>query len=180
MRLFKTQVALIIISAGLIILFFTMVYLPMNAQINVFRSKCRNTGMYIQKVNAQTDRIQELDKKLKELNERMTIYERLVPESRNLGQFLQDMAALMDNYELKDQYIKPGTETNVLKLKCIPVDMKCKGKLKQLFDFYKSLESMDRLIRIESVRFVNDKNFNGEITMETKAAVFYRGPESKG
>lgn len=180
MRVYKKQIALSIISAGSIALFFALVYLPMNKEIKNYRAKNRNTRLFIQKVAAQSDQLSDLDKKLSDLKEQVEIYRQHVPEGRNLGQFLQDMAALMDEYELKDQSIKPGAEINVLNLKCIPLDMRCTGKLSQMFEFYKSLQSMDRLIRINSVNLVNDKNFNGNVTMETKAAIFYREGNTKG
>jgi hypothetical protein len=52
--------------------------------------------------------------------------------------------------------------------------MHCRGKLARLFEFYKSLQSLDRLVRIEKVKLENDGELTGEVSMETRAIIFYR------
>jgi hypothetical protein len=51
--------------------------------------------------------------------------------------------------------------------------MQCKGRLTQIFEFYKQLQKLDRLVRIEQVKLVNDSSFEGEVSMETKLVIYY-------
>jgi len=57
---------------------------------------------------------------------------------------------------------------------CIPVQMRCKGRLAQMFQFYRGLQALRRSIRVERVRMVNDGDFDGDVTMETEVVVYYR------
>ena len=56
----------------------------------------------------------------------------------------------------------------------------CKGSLKQIFEFYKALQGLDRLVRIEQVKLVNDNDFSGRVSMHTEAVIYYRAGATQG
>ena len=70
--------------------------------------------------------------------------------------------------------IEPHKEIKAENLNCIPVKMQCKGKLYQIFEFFRELQGLDRLVRIEQVKLSNDNDFNGRIDMEARAIIYYR------
>ena len=76
--------------------------------------------------------------------------------------------------------IEPRKEIKAEKLNCIPVNMRCKGRLTQIFEFYRRLQTMDRLIRIEQVKLFNDSDFGGEVGMEAMAFIYYRAEVGQG
>ena len=58
--------------------------------------------------------------------------------------------------------------------------MQCKGRLTQIFNFYECLQALDRLVRIEQVKLSNDAGYNGQVSMETKAIIYYRTKMGQG
>jgi len=58
--------------------------------------------------------------------------------------------------------------------------MQCKGGVEQIFEFFKSLQNLDRLVRIEQIKLVNDQDFTGQASMQTKAVVYYRAEAEQG
>jgi hypothetical protein len=58
--------------------------------------------------------------------------------------------------------------------------MKCKGKLAQIFEFYRRLQGMDRSVRIEQVKLFNDSDFSGEVSMDAKAVIYYMAKVGQG
>ena len=79
----------------------------------------------------------------------------------------------MNEHNLRDHQIQPGNEINDDDLNGIPVNVKCKGRLAQMFEFYKSLQRLDRLVRIEQVELLNESDFSGEVSMQTKVLIYY-------
>ena len=65
-------------------------------------------------------------------------------------------------------------------LNCIRIRMQCKGSLRQIFGFFKQLQSMDRMVRVEEVKIVTDGDFSGQISMEAKATIYYQDQTEKG
>jgi Tfp pilus assembly protein PilO len=80
----------------------------------------------------------------------------------------------MNEYNLKEQSIEPGDIIEAETFNCMPVSMKCRGRLSQIFNFYEHLQGLDRLIRIEQIKLSNDAGYNGQVSMETKAVIYYK------
>jgi Tfp pilus assembly protein PilO len=86
----------------------------------------------------------------------------------------------MNEHNLQGQMIQPGKEIKAGELNCIPVNMQCRGRLSQIFEFYRRVQGLDRLVRIEHVKLVNDGGFGGEVTMQTDAVIYYRAEVGQG
>ncbi len=120
-----------------------------------------------------------LNTKLKGLEEKLKKFESQVPDDTQLGEFLGTIAELMDGFNLSEQQIAPEDEIETEKLSCIPVTMKCKGRLSQISEFYNSLQKLDRVIRVEKFQLKNDSDLAGVVSMEARAVIYYTRPEIK-
>ena len=148
-------------------------YLPLRKRTKTIEQTQAAQKLAITKASAESEQLPALKEQLLKLQEAIGNYESNIPAHRDLGVFLHRIADLMNEHNLKEQLIQPGKETEAKELNCIPVNMRCKGGLKQIFEFYKSLQGLDRSVRIEQVKLVNDSDFSGEVSMETKAVIYY-------
>jgi Tfp pilus assembly protein PilO len=98
-----------------------------------------------------------------------------IPADRQLGQLLQSIAEAMNSHRLKDQVVAPGSEVSLDKLNCIPVRMQCSGSMKQIFAFFRTLEGLERIIKIEQVQLKNNADLSGVVSMNALASVYYQG-----
>jgi len=85
----------------------------------------------------------------------------------------------MREHELSNQDVVPGETLEAQALNCIPVHMNCSGTLDGVFGFFRDLQGLRRLIRIEKVTLRNSPEFGGTVTMQTEAMIFYRPEESQ-
>lgn len=92
---------------------------------------------------------------------------------------MQIISSLMNQNNLQEQFVKPGQERKIEQLCCVPIEIRCKGRLSQMYEFHKSLQSLERLIRIETVTFSNNPDMSGQLSMETKAVIFYKAAKAK-
>jgi Tfp pilus assembly protein PilO len=155
-------------------------YLPLRRKIKAIRQIKSTQILTVAKGSADNQQIQLLKEQLEELNRELKNYESNIPEQRALGEFLQGIADVMNENSLTEQVIEPGVEIKTEKLNCIPVNIKCKGELAQIFKFFQRLQVLDRLVRIEHVKLINNSDFNGEVSMETKAVIYYRTQAGQG
>lgn len=115
-----------------------------------------------------------LEEQTRNLSESIGDYEAKIPRQRELGTFLGRITDLMNEHNLKEQVVTPGSEAKSDELNCIPVDIQCKGNLAQMFEFFKGLQSLERLVRIEQIKLSNDADFSGELRLETRAVIYYQ------
>jgi Tfp pilus assembly protein PilO len=136
--------------------------------------------LVIMKASSGSKQLPALTQKLQKLQKMIDNYEAKIPQERALGSFLQQIANLMTEYDLAEQFVAPGKEIKAGDLNCIPLNIKCKGRLKQVFQFYKRLQQLDRLVRIEQTELVNDPDYKGRVALQTKAVIYYKTKSEQG
>jgi Tfp pilus assembly protein PilO len=155
-------------------------YLPLRRKMGEIKQAKAERVQVIAKGTADARRMPLLEEQLKKLQDRLGDCEASIPEQRAHGGFQQRITDLMQDHALKDHNIASGTELKADKFNCIPVSMHCKGELAQISEFYRRLQSLDRLVRIEKVTLTNDESYGGQVTMETEAFVYYREKAGQG
>ena len=123
---------------------------------------------------AQSEELAGLQDRLAKAHRIVECFDNLVPPDNALGAFLVRITTVMTEYDLIDQAVIPDKEVEGGDLGCIPIQITCKGTLANLFGFFRRLQSLDRLVRVESVQLENDTGFTGQLTMHAKAVIFYQ------
>lgn len=176
----RQQIAICVIAAVMISGFFLFRYLPLRKRMKSVRQAHTGQMLALSKASADNRQIPRIREQLLQLQTAVESYERQVPAERELGVFLHRIANLMNELNLRGQLVQPGKEIKAGELSCIPVNMQCKGRLSEIFEFYRRLQELDRLVRIEHVKLVNNAGFSGEVNMQTKAVIYYRSEVGEG
>ena len=176
----KQQVIILIVAALMAADFVFFGFLPLRKRLMTVNQAMTNQRLIIAKAATEQRQLSDLKEQLKELESTVRNYQVKVPADRDLGSFLQQIANLMSQHNLTEQVVAPGEEIKADKLNCIPLNMQCRGKLVQIFDFYRQLQRLDRVIRIESVKLVNSDDLSGQVSMQTRAVVYYTPKVDQG
>ncbi len=178
--LFRERQQIVICAAVAVMTgaFVLLRYLPLQKKIKAVEQAHAVQTVAIAKASRQSEQLPALKEQLLKLQTAVGNYEANIPSKRALGVFLHRIANLMNEHNLTKQMVQPGKEITTEELSCVPVNMQCKGRLKQIFEFFRRLQNLDRLVRIEQVKLVNDTDFSGQVSMQTKVVIYYR-PKGK-
>jgi Tfp pilus assembly protein PilO len=176
----RQQLAIYIIAGSVVFAFVVFRYIPLRRKILAIEKVKTGQTLVIAKGAADGKQLPLLNEQLLTLKDELGGYEAGIPDQRNLGEFLHRIADLMKEHNLTDQVITPGEEVKADKFNCIPVSMRCNGELSRISEFYRRLQALDRLVRIEQVKFINDNSYSGRISMETDVVVYYRAGVEQG
>jgi Tfp pilus assembly protein PilO len=176
----KQQIMICVMAGVMVCVFVLFWYLPLRRKMKDINQARAEQTLAVAKNVVASERLPLLKEQLQQLQSELGDYEAHIPVQRNVGPFLQGIADLMNEHNLKEQVVTPGPEVESDRFNCIPVSMQCKGPLTQLFRFYRRLQSLDRLVRIEQVKLSNDAHYDGKIGMETRAVIYYRTKVSQG
>lgn len=168
------QIAICAIAGASVCVFVVFWYLPLRKKMATVKQAKAEQMLAIAKGTADAQQLPILEKQLRELRNELDDYEAKIPDQRDFGSFFGQITDLMNQLSLKEQNIEPGETVVADTFNCIPVSMRCKGRLTQLFNFYNCLQALDRLVRIEQVKLSNDADYSGQVSMETKAVIYYR------
>ena len=128
----------------------------------------------ITQAESQSRQLPIIREQIKKIQAEVGEYDEKIPTSRDLAVFWQEIADIMNRFNLKDQLVQPGTETHDQDLACIPINIQCSGNIEQIFAFFNSLQKIKRVIRIEQLQLDNDQNLTGLLNAKAKANVYYR------
>ena len=170
----KQQVIIMVLAIVVACGFTLFRYIPIVRQKQSIIEKIKTQNAVMQRVATDTARVPELERQRDQLQGQMVSFTQKVPKGRNFAQLWKQIAALMNACQLSEQLIQPGQELKSDRLCSIPLTIECKGTLDQMYNFFQSLESIDRLIRIDELKLENDADFNAFVTLHAKANVYYQ------
>jgi type IV pilus assembly protein PilO len=173
----RKQIMIFIVAAVSIASIVLFSFLPLRKEMKALKRDKMLQQSITSGASYQRQQLLQLKQRLLELQKTVENYDSRIPAQRDLGEFLQSIADLMSQQSLSHQLVEHGTEVKVGDLNCIPVSIRCKGSLKQLFEFYRQLRKIDRLVRLSQVELVNDADFRGQVSMQTKAIIYYHSSE---
>lgn len=172
---------MILVAAGVMVGGFVLLrYLPLRKEKKAAMQAKAAQAFVLNKALLESTQLSTIKEQLVDIQKTAAKFEANVPADRNLGGFLHEIANLMNELELSEQQVQPSEEIKTDNLNCIPVSMRCKGRLGQIFEFYKRVQTMDRLLHIEQITLKNDNNFSGEVNMQTKGIIYYRTRAEQG
>jgi type IV pilus assembly protein PilO len=179
--LFKERKQLTIFAVTAVVIggFVFFRYLPLRSRMKALSQIKSAQAHAIAKGDADNTKLSQLEEQFSKMQRDLEGYEAQIPKSSDIGQFLHKIADLMNKHNLSDQVIEPQSEIKSDSLNCIPLKMQCKGELYQMFEFFRELQDLDRLVRIEKVKLSNDNDFEGQISMESRAIIYYRAKEEQ-
>jgi len=176
----RQQIVICVAAAVMIAGFVLFRYLPLRKRIKAVEQSRAAQRIVAAKALAQSRQLPALKEQIRKLKREVGNYEANVPGHRDLGVFLHGIANLMNKHNLREQRVQPGREVETEGLSCIPISMQCKGRLKHVWEFFGSLQSLDRLVRIEQIKLLNDRDFSGEVSTQTNAIICYRTEAEQG
>jgi Tfp pilus assembly protein PilO len=172
----KKQIVMSIAVIALAIAFVFFQFMPLNRKASSLKAANVNLIAESASAAAKQKALPQLCGEIKQIEERMGNFDAKIPVGRSHGSFLQKLTSVMQQQGLIELMVQPGIETQTLELSCIPVNVRCKGELIQIFKFFGALEKFERVIQIEEVLLNCSDKLDG-VTMQAKMNIFYRSSD---
>lgn len=173
-RLERKQLVMSVAVVTLAAAFVLFQYLPLSKKAKSLEATNANLLVENAEADAHTAILPQLYKDIERIKGEVGDFDAKIPVGRSHGLFLQELTSVMQKRGLGELVVQPGKETETPDLSEIPVHIRCRGRLVQIFKFFKALEAFERIIQIEEVGLTADDTFSGMVTMQAKVNIFYR------
>ncbi len=170
----RKQFVMSIVVVALAIAFVLFQFMPLNKKARTI--KAANISLIAENTAAleKQKALPKLCSEIEWIEAQIGDFDVKIPVSRSYGSFLQELTLVMEQQGLTEFVVQPGVEMEIAGQSCIPVKIKCKGELIQIFNFFKALEKFERVIQIEEVSLAGDGKFDGNVKMQAGLNIFYR------
>ena len=152
------------------------------AGLLVFLPQGRKLKHLDQRMTAQTQRLEAdaslaaivpaLLREIEESKRHYKDFDRRLPEQKELGGFLRDIASHLTACNLSNQLIEPGNPTRSELFHTLPIIMRFRGSYLDIAKFLRELEQMERLARVERLSIVNDPD-TPELEAELQINIYF-------
>lgn len=170
----KHQIMIVVSSLTLLAGFGVLRYLPMLREKLDAKKEMMSYSQTIEQVQDYAGRLPELRLEKKQLQEKLRQSPGSIPEGKQFARLWQQIADVMNDCQLVEQSVQPGTEQVSDELCCIPLTIECSGSLDQMFAFFQSLEQLDRQVHFQDVELNNSDDFDATVKLNAKANVYYQ------
>src|SRR4030042_193986 len=124
----RQQIVICAAAAAMICGFVLLRYLPLQEGMKALRQAHAVQMFAVSKVSAECQQMPAIKEQLQQLRTEVENYDRQIPAQRELGEFLQKIADLMNEHNLQGQMVQVGEEIKAGELNCVPVSMQCRGR----------------------------------------------------
>lgn len=169
----KQQIIIIVVAVISIGGFGVIRYLPLAGKTRDIKAAREQFERGDLEIKAQARKIPVLNAKMEQIKIRVGDYDSKIPFGRGFASLYDDIAYVMEKHNLTDHLIEPFAETVGEEITSIPISIECSGRLKDVFEFFRSIENFDRLIRIEKLRMTSELE-QDIVAVRANAVVYYR------
>ncbi len=138
----------------------------------------RKTSERQQVVSDETDQLirqmSQLRNQVESLKPLEAEFDKKLPRTRQFAALWQQITDVMNQRGLTEQVVQREVESDDSRFGTVRIRLQCGGTFQQMFDFFRSLQTMDRFIRIESFQLTNETDYSGRVKLDAVARVFFQ------
>ncbi|MDD5460000.1 MAG: type 4a pilus biogenesis protein PilO [Phycisphaerae bacterium] len=149
-------------------------FMPLNEKTKILKAANANLIAEDAAAAAKEKALPQLREEIARMEGQMGNFDAKIPVDRSYGSFLQELTSIMEQQGLEELMVQPGVEVKNADQFRIPVKINCTGELMQIFNFFKALEKLERVIQIEEVSLTNNDKSDGSVKMQAMINIFYR------
>jgi len=149
MRFHKDSLIAVLLLVGGVAATMAFVYIPQNKKLSDLREQIVTEKREIQKRADRAAVVPRLIRETNAMKAQSKGFDRRMPQSDELGEFLREIGGLLANENFSDQSIEPGRPSREMLFNTLPIIMKFKGSYLSLGAFLDKINTMERLTRVQ-------------------------------
>lgn len=118
--------------------------------------------------------LDELTREIDRLSARAAQYSVMVPREEMLGTFLEELARITQDNQLRTEHIEPGKPVRSQQVVALPIALGVRGPFPAVFGMIRDIERMDRLTQVEMLQTSTTPESPGTTLAELRLKVFFQ------
>lgn len=177
MKVQKEQLIILIIASVLLGGFALLRFIPLAGHARSVRTAKAESELQRKRLEEYRKALPIIKRKIEKYQVKIGNFDAKIPVNRKFASLCNKINDMMNEYKLQNQLIQPGMEIIGEKVNSVKLDINCSGKLSQIFGFFKAIEDLERVIRIENLDMKSETD-SDIISVKANAIVYYRSNEN--
>jgi Tfp pilus assembly protein PilO len=149
-------------------------YYPLARKADSIRKTIEQQQVVSDETDQLIQQMAQLRNQVESLKPLQAEFEKKLPRTRQFSALWQQITDVMNQRGLTEQVVQRDTESDDSRFGTVRIHLQCGGTFQQMFEFFRSLQTMDRFIRIESFQMTNEADYSGRIKLDAVARVYFQ------
>ena len=181
MRLGIKELIFMALMGGLLVCAYLFVFKPDAEKVKSLDADSATKRKALADLRASTAGIQDLEKKIDELQEAITFFESKLPKEKELDKILDSVTNKAKEHNLVTKSFKTGKIENSAGYSEQPITMTLHGDFRNgFYAFLLDLEKLSRITRISQMELVKMDDKDGEMTANLTLSIFFERENGGG
>ncbi len=145
-----------------------MIYMPQSRQLKLVRTQIVTQEQSLMADSEMASVVPLMLEQVQAMKRQYKDFDRRLPKRQELGGFLREISADLEEKELTGQLIEPGSPASEELFHTLPIIMRFNGSYLSVASFLRSLEDMERFTRIEKLQITRDKKASGSAKLDVE------------
>jgi Tfp pilus assembly protein PilO len=156
-----------------------IVYRGQGKRIDDLKTKVLASEASLKAKGETVKTVPDLVKQVAAMRKRYKNFDRKLPASQELGGFLREISGYLGDEKFSDQVIEPGSPTREELFHTLPIIMRFKGSYLTSVDFFKRIDEMKRLTRMQKLKITrkpikdSEKETTPELDIELQLNIYF-------
>jgi Tfp pilus assembly protein PilO len=168
-RIFLTALGMTAVMAAVVVL----VILPMHQRIAADRATADECRAQLVKLQAVSQRINDLQADIKRLEEALAFFEGRLPQQKDLDVILREVWRIAEAHALTPRSIRTGSPEAAARYNAQPITMSLEGKFSSLYEFLLGLERIPRITKVRQMQIAKMPQTEGIVQADLLVDVFF-------
>ncbi|MDF2953177.1 MAG: Type IV pilus assembly protein PilO [Thermodesulfobacterium sp.] len=149
-------------------LFYQFYYVQAKEKINILREDVKKLDLEIKKYENSVKKIKVLEVQMKQRREFLNRIKKILPSEKEIPDILRQISDLAKENNLEIITFEPGKEKSQDYYNIIPLKMEIEGRFSNIVNFLNSIESLQRLVVLNDIKFqIKNNQLNAMTTFYT-------------
>lgn len=174
MRLGIKELIFMMLMGGLLVCAYLFVFKPDAEKVKSLDADTATKKKALADLRASTAGIQDLEKKIDELQEAITFFESKLPKEKELDKILESVTTKAKEHNLHTKTFKTGKIENSAGYSEQPIEMVLQGEFRNgFYAFLLDLEKLSRITRISKMELTKIDGHDGAMVANLTLSIFF-------
>lgn len=136
------------IAVGITAAFCFLFFWPQQRELTRLRTSVRAKESQLVRWTSEIAKLSQVEADLKQANELLTNYRTRVPDTAEVGDFVEEVSAIAERLGLRDQNIVPLTPEKRGPVTALPIKISFEAGFGAIFSFLREVEELPRVARV--------------------------------
>ena len=180
MRFGARELLFLLVMVGLLFSAWYFVFKNADERIAALNADTSDKRAKLAEVNAATKNIQDMGKRIEELQQQIRKIEDALPRERETGNIVRQIDLQAKTFKgLQVDQIRASKPEKAANYWELPVKVQMKGDFRSFYDFLLKMEQLARITRINQMRLSRINELDGSTTADLTLSIYYAPDAAK-